>query len=42
MQIVGPKMAVSGGHLDGGVAEDAAQVVKIASGLNKPACESVA
>ena len=42
MEIVGAKVAVSGGHLDTPMAEDSAQVVKIASILNEPTCECVA
>ena len=42
MQIVGAEVAVSGGHLDGSMAEDSAQVVKIAPILDEPACECVA
>jgi hypothetical protein len=41
MEIAGAKMAVSGGHLDSRMAEDSAQVVKIASILDEPACECV-
>ena len=42
MQIVCAEVAVSGGHLDGSMAQNSAQVVKIASILDKPACERVA
>ena len=42
MKIIGAKMTVSGGHLDGSMAKDSAQVVKIAPILDEPACECVA
>ena len=42
MKIIGAKMTVSGGHLDASMAEDSAQVVKIAPILDEPACECVA
>src|ERR1700735_4473077 len=42
MEIAGTKVAISGGHLDSRVAQDAAQVVKIAPVLDEPACKCVA
>ena len=42
MKIIGAKMTVSRGHLDGSMAEDSAQVVQIAPILDEPACECVA
>jgi hypothetical protein len=41
MQVVGAKVAVSGSHLDRRMAEDSAQVIKIASILDEPTCECV-
>ena len=36
MEVFGAEMAVSGGHLDGRVAENSAQVVEIATCLHEP------
>ena len=37
MEIAGTKVAITGGHLDSRVTQDAAQVVKIAPALDEPA-----
>ena len=42
MKIAGAKVAVAGGHLDGRMAEDSAQVIQVASILDEPTCECVA